>query len=147
MRTAYAKSGIQSRHVSNYTRQTITEGTRVFWKESVHCLRTFQYFAESLTFDGGKGAFELCHSFLYFVGTHFQIFIREFLAHLRTVYASPQKLARPLSSVRNELPNKCSLISDVSRSYAGSPGATLEPNLIRFDTVGARRMKLAFAIL
>ena len=28
MRTAYAKSGIQSQHVSNYTRQTITEATR-----------------------------------------------------------------------------------------------------------------------
>ena len=36
------------------------------------------------------------HSFLYFVGTHFRIFVRKFLVHLRTVHASPQKLARPL---------------------------------------------------
>ena len=57
---------------------------------------TFQYFAES--FDGGKGAFEMRHSFLYFVGTPFQIFEREFLIHLRTVYAScPRKLAPPLN--------------------------------------------------
>ena len=37
------------------------------------------------------------HSFLYFVGTHFRIFLRKSLVHLRTVYASPQKLARPLA--------------------------------------------------
>ena len=36
------------------------------------------------------------HSFLYFVGTHFRIFVRKFLVHLRTVYASPQRLARLL---------------------------------------------------
>ena len=41
----------------------IREGTRVLWKESVHRLQTtFQYFAES--FDGGKGAVEMNHSFL-----------------------------------------------------------------------------------
>ena len=34
------------------------------------------------------------HSFL-FVGTHFQIFVRKFPVHLRTVHAPPQKLARP----------------------------------------------------
>ena len=92
------QSGIQSEHVSNYTRQTITDGTRVLWKESVHGLRTtFQYFAES--FDGGKAAFEMRHLFLYFFfGTHFRIFVRKFLVHLRMVYASLQKLARPCSS-------------------------------------------------
>ena len=75
-------------------KQTITEGTPVSWKESAHRLRTtFQYFAES--FDGGKGAFEMRHSFLYFFGTHFRIFVHKFLVHLRTVYASP--LARPLA--------------------------------------------------
>ena len=48
MRTAYAKSGLQSQHISNYTRQTIMEGTQVLWKENAHHLRTtFQYFAES----------------------------------------------------------------------------------------------------
>ena len=31
-----------------------------------------------------------------FLGTHFRIFVRMFLAHLRTVYASPRKLARQL---------------------------------------------------
>ena len=36
------------------------------------------------------------HPFL-FVGTHFPLLVRIFFAHLRTVYASPQKLARPLS--------------------------------------------------
>ena len=76
-------------------RLTITEGTRVSWKESAHRLWTiFQYFAES--FAGGKGAFEMRHSFLYFVGTLFRIFVRKFLVHVRTVYASPQELARPL---------------------------------------------------
>ena len=63
-------------------------------KGSAHRLRTFQYFAESC--HGDKGAFETRHSFLYFVGTHFRIFVRKFLVHLRTVYASLQKLARPL---------------------------------------------------
>ena len=43
-----------------------------------------------------KGAFEMRHSFLYFVGTHFRIFVRKFLVHLRAVYASPQTLARQL---------------------------------------------------
>ena len=52
------------------------------------------------SFDGGKGAFEMRHSFLYFVGTHFRIFVRKFLVHLRTVYASLQKLARPLNMVQ-----------------------------------------------
>ena len=33
-----------------------------------------------------------------FVGTHFRLFFRKSLVHLRTVYASPQKLARPLIS-------------------------------------------------
>ena len=37
-------------------------------------------------------------SIFLFVGTHFRIFVRKFLVHLRTVYAS-QKLARPLISL------------------------------------------------
>ena len=41
--------------------------------------------------------FILRHPF-HFVGAHFRIFVRKFLVHLRTVYASPQKLARPLFS-------------------------------------------------
>ena len=31
-----------------------------------------------------------------FVGTHFRICVRKFIVHLRTVYASPKKLAQPL---------------------------------------------------
>ena len=82
MCTAYAKSGIQSEHV---WRQTITQ---LLWRESTHPLiTTFQYVAELC--DGGKGAFEMHHSFLYFIGT-------QCLVHLRTVYASPPKLAWPL---------------------------------------------------
>ena len=38
-----------------------------------------------------------CVSLFVFVGTHFRIFVRKFLVHLRTVYASPQKLALPLT--------------------------------------------------
>ena len=48
----------------------------------------------SESFDGGKVPFEMRHPFLYFVGSHFRIFVHKFLVHLRTVYASPQKLAR-----------------------------------------------------
>ena len=64
----------------------------------MHGLRTtFQYFAES--FDGGKAALGMRHLFLYFFfGMHFRIFVRKFLVHLRMVYASLQKLARPCSS-------------------------------------------------
>ena len=54
-----------------HMRQTITEGIQVSWKESAHRLRTFQVFAGSC--GGGKGAFEMSHSFLYFVGRHFWI--------------------------------------------------------------------------
>ena len=34
-----------------------------------------------------------------FVGTHFGIFVRKFVVHLRTAYTSPQKLAQPLIPV------------------------------------------------
>ena len=68
MHTAYAQSGTWFSHIANYTRQTITEGTRVLWKESVHRLWRTVYFTE--LFDepgsGGKGPFETRHSFLYF---------------------------------------------------------------------------------
>ena len=45
---------------------------------------------------GGKGASTMRHSFLYFVGTHFEVLVRKLLVNLRTLYASPQKLAQPL---------------------------------------------------
>ena len=38
-------------------------------------------------------------SLFLFVTTHFWIFVRKFLVHLRTMYATPQKLARPLFRV------------------------------------------------
>ena len=96
MRTVYTRSGMHavSTRLKLHMRQTMMEGRRALWKEHVHRLLTFQYFTESC--DGGKGAFEMRQSFLYFVGTHFRIFVRKFLVHLRTVYASLQKLARPL---------------------------------------------------
>ena len=49
-------------------------------------------FAESFEEPSGKGAFEMRLYFFSLV----RIFVRKFLVHLRTVYASPQKLARPL---------------------------------------------------
>ena len=70
MGTAYTRSGTRSQRVSNYTlRQTITEGTRVLWKESMHRMRA-QPFILLRLFDE-HGAFEMRHSFLYsalFVG-------------------------------------------------------------------------------
>ena len=77
--------------------KTITEGTRLLWRESAHH-RLRRFFAESFDEPGSKGAFEMRHLFLLFifVGTHFRVFVRKFSVHLRAVYASPQKLARPL---------------------------------------------------
>ena len=72
---------------------------RVLWKESAHRFRRTFDFAESFDEPGGKGAFEMRHpvnSLFLFVGTHFRILFRTFIVHLRTVYASPKKLARPL---------------------------------------------------
>ena len=58
------------------------------------------YFAESFDEPGGKGAFEVPRSFLFFFSlyTHLQIFARKFLVDLRTVYASPQNPARSLGT-------------------------------------------------
>ena len=44
----------------------------------------------------GKSTFEVQHSFLYFFSL-VRVFVRTFLVYLRTVNASPQKLARPLA--------------------------------------------------
>ena len=94
MCTVYAKSGTQSKRVSNYTVSKRSRKARQHCERRAHIVTrtTFQYFAES--FDGDEGAF--LNSFLHFVGTHFRIFVRKFLVHSRTVYASPQKLARLL---------------------------------------------------
>ena len=60
-----------------HTRQMITEDTWVLWKESVHCLRTLFYFAESFDEPSGEGAFEMRHSFFNFfsLGQHTPIWI------------------------------------------------------------------------
>ena len=55
----------------------------------MHRFRTF--LAES--FD------EMRHFSVIFVRMDFRIFVRKFLVHLRTVYACPQKLARPLTQL------------------------------------------------
>ena len=46
-----------------------------------------------------KQDIEMLYSFylFLFIGTHYQIFVRKFLVHLCTVYASPQKLMQPLN--------------------------------------------------
>ena len=79
-------------------RQTIREGTRVLWKESACRMRTTLYFAQSFDEPGGKGTFEVPHSCLYLVSLVriSELCVRKFVVHLRAVYASPQKLARPL---------------------------------------------------
>ena len=65
-----------------------------FEKESMHHLRTF-YLAESFDEPGGKGTFQMRHSFPYFfLLVHIsETFVRKFIIHLHTVYASSQKLA------------------------------------------------------
>ena len=66
MRTANAKSGTRSlTRLKLQTKQAIMEGTWVLWKEGAHRLRTPFYVAESFGKPGGKGAFEIRHSFLY----------------------------------------------------------------------------------
>ena len=66
----------------------------MLWKESVHRLRITFYFAELFDQLDGKGAFEMCHSLLYFLSFHMQMSCS--LAY--AVYASPQKLVRLLFS-------------------------------------------------
>ena len=60
------KWGLVSTCINLHVRQTITEGTQVFWKESVHCLwTTLIFFSESFDELGRKSVFEMCHSCLY----------------------------------------------------------------------------------
>ena len=75
-------------HLKQNMTQTIMEHTDAsMWKESAHHLRRTLFFAES----------ERCFRFSIFsLGIHSQIFVCKFITHLRMVYASPQKLARPL---------------------------------------------------
>ena len=86
-RAVYAKKQRDSVSTQNMT-QTITEHTLVC--ERGACIVCEEHYI-SLNL---KGAFEMRHSFLYFfVGTNF---CTQVLAHLRRLYASPQKLAWPL---------------------------------------------------
>ena len=74
----------------------ITEGTSVLWKESAYYLRTtFQYFAES--FDGGKSAFGMRHSFLYYPWYAFPNLCTKISRPLAYGVRISSKLARPLS--------------------------------------------------
>ena len=68
------------------------------WRgQTAHSLRRTFYFAES--FDEARCFWNASFvSLFHFVGTHLRIFVRKFFVHLRTVYATPQKLARPLST-------------------------------------------------
>ena len=64
-------------------------------KESAHRLRRTFYFAESFNEAGGKGAYDMRHSFLYFVSlVHIsRDFVRKVFVHLRTVYAKASATA------------------------------------------------------
>ena len=89
----YTEPGVALTQISAYRRH---KNPGLYAKSVQHLRTTFQCFVESLY--GGNGAFEIRHYFLHFVSSHFRIFVRKFLVHLRTVYASPQKLVRPLQN-------------------------------------------------
>ena len=81
-------------------RQTITEGTRVLWKESAHRFRTFQYFAESCH-ACGKVTYETRHSFRtipFFSLVRFSeyVYANSSSTCVRCTHLSSQKLAWPL---------------------------------------------------
>ena len=64
--TAYTKSGTAlSTHLKLHTRHTIMEDTQILWMETMHSFWTKFSFAESFDEPGGKGAFEMHHTFLY----------------------------------------------------------------------------------
>ena len=118
--TAYSKSGIQSQYVSNYTWDKRSQKAHKCCekKACIICKQHIStYFAE--LFDGGKSAFEMRHSLLYFVGMHFGIFVSKFLIHLRAMYASPQKPAWPLTHSQ-EFINLCHLHKIIFYLYSTS---------------------------
>ena len=95
------QSGMQSQHVIKYTRGKRARKTREYCKRKARIVCE-QHFSISLNrVMVAKDDFEMRHSFLYFVVTHFRILVRKFFVHLRTVYASPQKLAGPLKEYAN----------------------------------------------
>ena len=83
MHTAYAKSGTCSQRVSNWVEASIVKGKRALFVTNV--------FAESFN-EGGKGAFEMSHLFLYFFSLeHISQFVyANFLPTCNVVYAYPQ---------------------------------------------------------
>ena len=94
MSTVYAKSGIQSQQVSNYTRD------KQSWKAHEYCEKKVHIICEQ-HFSIPLNQLKVVKATLFSisVGTHFRIFVCEFLVHLRMVYACPQKLAWPLVGV------------------------------------------------
>ena len=81
---AYAKKRDSVSTLTSQTKHDANDhGTYAsMWKESEHRLRRTFYFAESERCCW-NGAFV---SLFLFVGTHFRIFVRKFLIHLRTIY-------------------------------------------------------------
>ena len=70
-------------------------------KASIVCEDYFISLNRYLDELSGKGAFEMRHFSLHFFSLVCisRIFVFKFLVHLRTVYESPQKLARPLGNI------------------------------------------------
>ena len=76
------KNGTQSQHVSN-KHDVNDHGTyATMWKKSTHRLRRTFYFAVVAVLLNAA-----CFFLFLFVGTHFHIFVRKCLVHVRTVYA------------------------------------------------------------
>ena len=99
-RTAYAKLDSVCTRCKLHMRKTITECTRILWKECAHRLRTF-YFAESFDEPVGKGAFEMRHSFLYFVWYPFPNFCTRISRPLAySVRISSKACATPVITIK-----------------------------------------------
>ena len=98
--TVYTKSGF-SLTTSQTARGRRSQKADKYRERKAHIVCE-QHFSISLNrlMVVNKGAFEMRHLFLYFVGTYFRISVCKCLIHLHTVYASPQQLARPLGKNR-----------------------------------------------
>ena len=97
MRAVYAKNGALPQHISNKTWRKWSRNMHEYVKGKCTSFAKNVLISLNTMFDkiSGKGAFEIQHSFLFvFVGMLFWIIVCKFLVHLRTVYASPQKLER-----------------------------------------------------
>ena len=114
----YAKSRTQSRYVSNYTWDKRSPKTLEYCGRKVCIVSEHFISLNHLMNLVVKVLWNVSFVFLFlFVGTHFRIFVHTFLVHLRTVYASPQKLQQPLS--------KCSPLlssAELARNLSQSQG-------------------------